>query len=133
MRPTIAGIERTAALVGVAVAAVFYALVSPAAGLACLVGSVVMIVNFFLLAIVGGAIVGIARRSGPSRVGILLAPLKLIFLVAVLYVLVSRFRINIAGLVAGILTLFAAIFIETWRTSRRLKAGAEPGTEGNKA
>jgi hypothetical protein len=117
-RPTIAGIERTTAITGVAAAALLYIFVSPPAALGCVTGSVFMIVNFFMLALVGGGIIAMASGAkGFSTVAILLIPLKLAFFLGAAYVIVSVLHVNIPGFVAGVLTQFAAIFIETWRTS----------------
>jgi hypothetical protein len=117
-RPTIAGIERTTAVVGTAATALLYIFVSPSAALGCLAGSAFIIVNFFLLALVGGGIVAMAGgRNGLSMLAILLIPLKLAFFLGAAYVIVSLLRVNIPGFVAGVLTQFAAIFIETWRAS----------------
>jgi hypothetical protein len=120
------------AIVGGFATGTLYLLRLPGPALACAAGSVVMIVNFFLLAAVAGGIVAIAReRGGVSRAGILLAPLKLLFLIVAVYAIVSVFHLNVPGFAAGILTQFAAIFIETWRTSPRLMAGGGARTEGN--
>jgi hypothetical protein len=117
-RPTIAGIERTTAITGVAAAALLYIFVSPPAALGCVAGSAFMIVNFFLLALVGGGIIAMASGGkGLSALAILLIPLKLAFFLGAAYVIVSLLHVNIPGFVAGVLTLFAAIFIETWRVS----------------
>jgi hypothetical protein len=118
MRPTIAGIERTTAITGIAAAALLYIFVSPPAALGCVAGSAFMIVNFFLLALVGGGIIAMASGAkGFSAFAILLIPLKLAFFLGAAYVIVSVLHVNIPGFVAGVLTQFAAIFIETWRTS----------------
>jgi len=117
-RPTIAGIERTTAITGVAAAALLYIFVSPPAALGCVAGSAFMIVNFFLLALVGGGIIAMAGgREGLSMAAILLIPLKLAFFLGAAYVIVSVLHVNIPGFVAGVLNQFVAIFIETWRTS----------------
>ena len=117
-RPTIAGIERTTAITGVAAAALLYAFVSPPVALGCITGSAFMIVNFFLLALAGGGIIAMASGGkGLSTLAILLIPLKLAFFLGAAYVIVSVLHVNIPGFVAGVLTQFAAIFIETWRTS----------------
>jgi hypothetical protein len=117
-RPTIAGIERTTAITGVAAAALLYIFVSPPTALGCVAGSTFMIVNFFLLALVGGGIIAMASGGkGLSMLAILLLPLKLAFFLGAAYVIVSVLRVNIPGFVTGVLTQFAAIFIETWRTS----------------
>ena len=117
-RPTIAGIERTTAITGVAAAALLYIFVSSPAALGCVAGSTFMIVNFFLLALVGGGMIAMASGAqGLPMVAILLIPLKLAFFLGAAYVIVSVLQVNIPGFVAGVLTQFAAIFIETWRTS----------------
>ena len=117
-RPTIAGIERTTAITGVAAAALLYIFVSSPAALGCVAGSTFMIVNFFLLALVGGGIIAMASGGkGLSMLAILLLPLKLAFFLGAAYVIVSVLHVNIPGFVAGVLTQFAAILIETWRTS----------------
>jgi hypothetical protein len=117
-RPTIAGIERTTAITGVAAAALLYIFVSPPTALGCVAGSAFMIVNFFLLALVGSGIIAMASGAkGFSMAAILLIPLKLGFFLGAAYVIVSVLHVNIPGFVAGVLTQFAAIFIETWRAS----------------
>ena len=131
--PTIVGIERMTAIVGGFAAAALYLLAAPGVALACLVGSAVMVANFFLLTIVGGGILAIARgEGGASRAGVLLAPIKLLFLIVVVYAVVSVFRLNVPGFVAGVLTQFVAILIETWRTSPRIGTDAGVSVEGNK-
>jgi hypothetical protein len=121
---TLPAIERTTAVVGIAAAAILYALASPAIALGCLVGSAFMIANFFMLAIVGGGILALGRgRGGLSMAGILLIPLKLLFFLVVSYVIVSRLHVNLPGFVAGVLTQFAAILIEVWRASPRTGIG----------
>jgi hypothetical protein len=121
---TIPAIERTSAVVGIATAAILYAFVSPVIAMGCLVGSAFMIVNFFMLAIVGGGILALGRGSGGiSLLGMLLIPLKLLFFFVVSYLIVSRLHINVPGFVAGVLTQFVAIFIEVWRASPRIAMG----------
>ena len=113
---TVAAIERTTALVGIAAAAMLYVFTSPAIALGCIVGSGFMIANFFLLTLVGGGILALGRgRGGLSMAGILLIPIKLLFFLVVSYVIISRLRVNVPGFVAGVLTQFAAVFIESWR------------------
>jgi hypothetical protein len=93
-----------------------------------------MIANFFLLAIVGGGILALGRgRGGLSLLGTLLIPSKLIFFLVVSYLLVSRLHVNVPGFVAGVLTQFAAIFIEVWRASPRTGIGEGDVPKENKA
>ncbi len=118
--PTIAGIQRVTAITAGALSLLLLALASPAAAIGCAVGGAVMITNLFLLAFVGRWIVAVASQSGgANRLGIVAAPLKLLFIVTVVALLLSRTDINVPGFVLGILTQPGAIFIETWRVSAR--------------
>ena len=79
-----------------------------------------MIVNLFLLTFVGRWIIAVATQSGgANRLGIVAAPLKLLFIVTIVAWLLSRTNINVPGFVLGALTQPGAIFIETWRVSAR--------------
>jgi len=115
-RATIAGIERRTAIIGILSAATLSIFAAPAIGFACALGSVFMIINFFLLALVGGGILALAR-GGTATLAILLIPLKLAFFIGVSYLIIARLHANVPGFVAGVLTQFAAIFIEVWRAS----------------
>ena len=118
--PTIAGIQRVTAVMAGALSLLLLMAASPAAAVGCAVGGVVMIVNLFLLTFVGRWIVAVATYSGgASRLGIVAAPLKLLFIVTVVALLFSRTDINVPGFVLGVLTQPGAIFIETWRVSAR--------------
>jgi hypothetical protein len=118
--PTIAGIQRVTAVMAGALSLLLIGLASPAAAAGCAVGGAVMIVNLFLLTFVGRWIVAVATQSGgASRLGIVAAPLKLLFIVTVVALLLSRTDINVPGFVLGVLTQPGAIFIETWRVSAR--------------
>jgi len=118
--PTIAGIQRVTAVMAGALSLLVFMAASPAAAVGCAVGGVVMIVNLFLLTFVGRWIVAVATNGGgASRLGIVAAPLKLLFIVTVVTLLLSRTDINVPGFVLGVLTQPGAIFIETWRVSAR--------------
>jgi hypothetical protein len=118
--PTIAGIGCVAAVMTVVLGLLLLATVSPAAALGCAVGGAMMIVNLFLVTFVGRWIIAVATQSGgANRLGIVAAPLKLLFIVTVVAWLLSRTNINVPGFVLGVLTQPGAIFIETWRVSAR--------------
>jgi ATP synthase I chain len=118
--PTVAGIQGVTAVMTAAFSLLLFATVSPAAAVGCAVGGAVMIANFFLLAFVGRWILAIASQSGgANRLGIVAAPLKLLFIVTVVAWLLSRTDINVPGFVLGLLTQLGAIFVETWRVSMR--------------
>jgi ATP synthase I chain len=118
--PTVAGIQTVTAAMTATLSIMLFVTVSPAAALGCAVGGAVMIVNLFLLAFVGRWIIAVASHSGgASRLGIVAALLKLLFIVTVVAWLLSRTDINVPGFVLGLLTQLGAIFIETWRVSMR--------------
>jgi hypothetical protein len=116
--PTIAGIQRANAILAAALSLIVLVFASPHLAIGFAVGAASMIANLFLLAIVGRWIVAVAARGGgASRLGIIAAPLKLLFIVTVVALLLSRTKLSAAGFVLGALTQPAAIFIETWRAS----------------
>ena len=118
--PTIAGIQGAATVMTAALSLLLLATVSRAAALGCAVGGAMMIVNLFLLTLVGRWIIAVATANGgANRLGIVAAPLKLLFIVTVVAWLLSRTTINVPGFVLGLLTQLGAIFFETWRVSAR--------------
>jgi hypothetical protein len=117
--PTIGGIQRMTAIIA-AIATVIFAIgVSATAALSCAVGAALMIGNLFLLSVVGRAIIAMAQGSAGSKVGVILAPMKLFLFVAVVYILIAYTHLNLAGFMIGALTQVVAIFIETWHASTR--------------
>jgi hypothetical protein len=125
--PTVAGIQRMTALLTAATAAILFAIASRPAASGCLIGGSLMIANFYLLQIAAKAIFAFAHRGriGPGKVGIVVAPLKIMVLMVLVYVLIVRQRIDPAGFLLGVLTQFAAIFIETGRVSIRAPVPSE--------
>ncbi len=129
--PTIAAIQRTNAVLAASLSLLLLALVSPGLAVGCAIGAAVMIVNLFLLAAIGRWILAAAAHSGGvSRWGVIAAPLKLLFIVTVVALLLSRTNLSVAGFVLGALTQPGAIFVAAWRIStpaawrRRGDAGA---------
>ncbi len=117
--PTIAGIQSVTAVMTATLSLMLLVVASPAAALGCAVGGAVMIANLFLLTFVGRWIIAVATQSGgANRLGIVAAPLKLLFIVTVVAWLLSRTNINVPGFLLGVLTWPGAIFVETWRVSR---------------
>jgi len=99
--------------------------------LGCVVGGAVMIANLSALTLVGKAVVGLAQGGGVARIAVVLAPLKLLLLIAVVYLLITRFQIDLAGFIAGSLTQLVAVFIETGRVSMRARpADQAPPSQG---
>ncbi|MBF6560034.1 MAG: hypothetical protein IVW56_07075 [Candidatus Binataceae bacterium] len=124
--PTIAGIQRTTALLTIIFATLLIAFAARAAALGCVVGGALMVANLFLLTIVGRTLVALAQGGAAGKAGVILAPLKLFFFVAAVYLIMTSVRLNLPGFMLGALTQFLAIFIETWHASSR-EAQVRPG------
>jgi hypothetical protein len=117
--PTIGGIQRTTGIIA-AIATVMLAIfASLAVALSCVVGAALMIGNLLLLTIVGHAIVALAQGGTGNKAGVVLAPMKLLLFVGVVYILVAYTRLNLMGLMIGATTQIVAIFVETWHASSR--------------
>jgi len=122
--PSINAIQRTTLLLTACAGTALLVFASSGAALGSIIGAAVIIVNFYLLALIGRFILTSARNhSGPSPAGLLLPPLKLFFFITVVYLVVASGRVNIPGFIAGVLTQLVAIFIESWRASARPLAG----------
>ena len=118
--PSIGGIQCATAAMTAALSLILFASGSAGPAVGCAVGGAVMIANLFLLAFVGRWIIAVATQSGgANRLGIVAAPLKLLFIVTVVAWLLSRTTINVPGFMLGLLTQLGAIFVETWRVSTR--------------
>ena len=77
-----------------------------------------MVANLFALTLTGRAMFAIARQAGrATTVGLIAAPVKMLLLAAIVFVVIDSGRVNIAGFVVGTLTQFVAIFIEVGRAS----------------
>ena|SRR5216683_8070756 len=130
--PSIAAIQRTTAIVLIATAGVVLVAASPASALGCLIGGALMIMNLYVLNLIGRAIVSIARQEGGASVlGLIAAPLKMLILAGIVYLVIESGRVNIAGFIAGSLTQFAAIFIEIWRAAKWNSRGQFDSLENN--
>jgi hypothetical protein len=129
--PAIAGIQSIAAVLTGALTLLLLGVGSPALAVGCAVGGVVMIANLYLLTLVGRWILAVAAQSGgASRIGIVAAPLKLLFIVSVVALLFSLTNLSAPGFVLGALTQPGAIFIETWRVSARAAWRSAPARKG---
>lgn len=129
---TIAGIERTTAIVGAVTAAALYLCAGSEIAAGAAVGCAFMVVNLFLLAIVGRGIIAMSRGGGGlSLLGILLIPIKLLFFIGVSYLIVSRLKVDLAAFVVGVLTQPTAMLIEVWRTAPRGASFAQTEIKGN--
>jgi hypothetical protein len=115
--PTIVGIQRATAILAVLVALALALGLSSSAAIAALLGAAVMMVNLYLLAILGRFILGLAQHGGSAALGGVLAPFKMVLIIGLVYVIISSGRVNLPGFAIGLLTQLLAVFIETWRVS----------------
>jgi len=135
--PTIAGIQRATAILTLICSALMLFLVSAHAAISSAIGGVLMIANLYLLMVVGKAIVGLAAGSSGAvaKLGAMIAPLKLLFFMLVVYLVITRVGVDLLGFMLGVLTQFAAIFIETVRVAMRTPIAGRDilGSEEGKA
>ncbi len=115
--PTIASIQLTNGILVATVAAVLLLFDSSKAAVSCALGGAVMIANLFVLVLVGKGMLGLARGVGGfgTRLAALIFPVKLLLLGGVVYLIFANLAVDGVGFVAGVLTQFVAIIIETAR------------------
>jgi len=119
------------AILTITAAIVIAVSLSDTIAIGCLIGGSLMIGNLYVLNLIGRAVLAIARDyGGATSVGMAAMPLKMFLVIGIVYVIISSGRVDVPGFIVGILTQFAAIFIETWRVSKR--GGATP-PEGQRA
>ena len=117
--PTIGGIQRATGIIAALATVILAIFASTAAAISCAVGAALMIGNLFLLTIVGHTIVALAQGGSGNKAGVVLAPMKLLLFVGVVYILVAYTHLNLMGLMIGATTQIVAIFVETWHASSR--------------
>jgi hypothetical protein len=118
--PTIAAIQRTnVVLIAISIAALAFFVSTPAA-IGCLIGGFVVVANLWVLSALGRLVLaaagaGISGRA--AKIGAAAIPLKLLIVVALVYMIFSHVHVDPMGFGAGVLTQLTAIIIETGRAS----------------
>ena len=116
--PTVEAIQRTTVVVAVLAAAILLIEVSLASAISCILGAALMAANLFALSWIVRAIFALARQAGgATALGLIAAPMKMLLLAGIAFLIVKSGWVNVAAFVAGTLTQFAAIFIEVGRAS----------------
>jgi hypothetical protein len=116
--PTVEAIQRTTLIVAAVVAAVLLIKASPASAVSFILGAVLMVANLSALSWIVRGTLALARQAGgATALGLIAAPLKMLLLAGIVFLIVESGRVSIVGFVAGTLTQFAAIFIEVGRAS----------------
>ena len=120
--PTIPAIQRMNAILVAVTAGLLFFLDSTAAALGCLLGGAIVIVNLWVLSILGAAILAAAGAgiSGTAaKFGVMAIPLKMLIVVGLVFLVFRRTNIDGVGFALGVLTQMTAAIIETGRASLR--------------
>jgi hypothetical protein len=126
--PTVEAIQRTTVVLAVLAAGVLLIQHSPASAVSCILGAALMVVNLYALSWTVRTMFALARQAGGASIlGLIAAPLKMLLLAGIAFLIIESGRVNVAGFVAGTLTQFAAIFIEVGRVSIGDKLSAASG------
>jgi ATP synthase I subunit len=116
--PTVEAIQRTTVAVAILAALGCLIEASPRMAFSCMVGAGLMVANLTVLSWIVRTMFALARQAGgATMLGLIAAPLKMLLLVGVTFVIIESGRLNVAGFIVGTLTQFAAIFIEIGRAS----------------
>jgi hypothetical protein len=120
--PTIPAIQRMNAILVAVIASLLFFFDSTAAAIGCLLGGVIVIVNLWVLSILGAAILAAAGAgiSGTAaKFGVMAIPLKMLIVVGLVFLVFRRTNIDGVGFALGVLTQMTAAIIETGRASLR--------------
>ena len=120
--PTIPAIQRMNAILVAVTASLLFFLDSTAAAVGCLLGGAIVIVNLWLLSLIGAAILAAAGAgiSGTAaKFGVMAIPLKMLIVVGLVFLIFRRTNVDGVGFALGVLTQMTAAIIETGRASLR--------------
>ena len=120
--PTIPAIQRMNAILVAVTAALLFYFDSTAASLGFLLGGAIVIVNLWVLSLLGAAILAAAGAgiSGTAaKFGVMAIPLKMLIVVGLVFLVFRRTNIDGVGFALGVLTQMTAAIIETGRASLR--------------
>ena len=120
--PTIPAIQRMNAILVAVTASLLFFIDSTAAAVGCLLGGAIVIVNLWLLSLIGAAILAAAGAgiSGTAaKFGVMAIPLKMLIVVGLVFLVFRRTNIDGVGFALGVLTQMTAAIIETGRASLR--------------
>ena len=120
--PTIPAIQRMNAILVAVTASLLFFIDSTAAAVGCLLGGAIVIVNLWVLSLIGAAILAAAGAgiSGTAaKFGVMAIPLKMLIVVGLVFLVFRRTNIDGVGFALGVLTQMTAAIIETGRASLR--------------
>ena len=120
--PTIPAIQRMNAILVAVTATVLFCFDSTPAALGCLLGGAIVIVNLWVLSLLGAALLAAAGAgiSGTAaKFGVMAIPLKMLIVVGLVFLIFRRTNVDGVGFALGVLTQMTAAIIETGRASLR--------------
>ena len=116
--PTVGEIQRATIIVALLSATVLLVGVSAGSAASCMLGALLMVANLSALGWSVQTTFGLARQAGgATALGLIVAPLKMLLLVTIVFLIIESRRVNVAGFIAGTLTQFVAILIQVGRLS----------------
>jgi ATP synthase I chain len=120
--PTIPAIQRTNAILVAVTSIVLFYFDSTAAAIGCLIGGAIVIVNLWVLSLLGAAIfaaAGAGVSGAAAKFGVMAIPLKMLIVVGLVWLIFKRTHVDGVGFALGVLTQMTAAIIETGRASLR--------------
>jgi hypothetical protein len=120
--PTIPAIQRTNAILVAVTSIVLFYFDSTAAAIGCLIGGAIVIVNLWVLSLLGAAILaaaGAGVSGAAAKFGVMAIPLKMLIVVGLVSLIFKRTHVDGVGFALGVLTQMTAAIIETGRASLR--------------
>ena len=120
--PTIPAIQRMNAILVAGTATLLFYFDSTAAAVGCLLGGTIVIVNLWVLSLLGAAILAAAGAgiSGTAaKFSVMAIPLKMLIVVGLVFLIFRRTNVDGVGFALGVLTQMTAAIIETGRASLR--------------
>jgi ATP synthase I chain len=118
--PTITAIQRTNVILVALTSLVLGYFDSTNAAIGCLIGGFVVIANLWALSALGKLVLaaaGAGISGGAAKLGAAAIPLKMLIVVALVYLVFKHAHLDGLGFGAGVLTQMTAIIIETGRAS----------------
>jgi hypothetical protein len=120
--PTIPAIQRTNEILVAVTSIVLFYFDSTAAAIGCLIGGAIVIVNLWVLSLLGAAILaaaGAGVSGAAAKFGVMAIPLRRLIVVGLVWLIFKRTHVDGVGFALGVLTQMTAAIIETGRASLR--------------
>jgi len=128
--PSLSKIQRTNMILVAVLGTALLVLRSPAASLACVLGGGIVIVNLFLLGLMGRLLLAGAAGGASAALGAIAIPFKLLLIVLLVYLVFTQSRVDPIGFSLGVFSQLVAVLIETALAGRRARGG-EATVEGS--